>query len=73
MFFFVRTRTSGFENDPELSSGKISILTKFWILFKLQMINPNFHVDHEYLVYFVDSSMVKALSLTSGLLPENLH
>jgi hypothetical protein len=25
------------------------------------------------LVYFVGSSMVKALSLTSGILPENLH
>jgi hypothetical protein len=25
------------------------------------------------LVYLVGSSMVKALSLTSGILPENLH
>jgi hypothetical protein len=54
-------------------SGKISILTKFWISFKLHLIDPKFHVDHEFLVYLVDSSMVKELSLTSGILPENLH
>ena len=72
-FIFVRTRTSGFENYPELYSGKISILTKFWISFKLHLIDPKFHVDHEFLVYLVDSSKVKELSLTSGILPENLH
>jgi len=72
-FVFVRTRTSGFENYAEHSSGKISILTKFWISFKLHLIDPKFHVDHEFLVYLVDSSMVKELSLTSGILPENLH
>jgi hypothetical protein len=55
------------------SSGKISILTKFWISFKLHLIDPKFHVDHEFLVYLVDSSMVKELSLTSGILSENLH
>jgi hypothetical protein len=54
-------------------SGKISILTKFWNSFKLHLIDPKFHVDHEYLVCVDDSSMVKALSLTSGILPENLH
>jgi hypothetical protein len=48
-------------------------LTKFWISLKLHLIDPKFHVDHEYLVYFYDSLMVKALSLTSGILPENLH
>jgi hypothetical protein len=66
MIFFVRFRTSGVENFPEL-------LTKFWISFKLQLIDPKFHGDHEYLVYFVGSSTVKALLLISGLLPENLH
>jgi hypothetical protein len=55
------------------SSGKLSILAKFWISFKSHLIDPKFHVDHEYLVYFDDSSMVKALSLTSGILPGNLH
>jgi hypothetical protein len=70
MFSFVRTRTSGFQNFP--SSGKFSILAKFWILFKSHLIDPKFDGDHEYLVYFVGSSMVKALSLTSGILPENL-
>jgi hypothetical protein len=45
---------------------------KFWILFKSHLIDPKFDGDHEYLVYFVGSSMVKALSLTSGILPENL-
>jgi hypothetical protein len=54
-------------------SGKFSILAKFWISFKLHLIDPKFHVDHEYLVYLVGSSMVEALSLTSGILPENLH
>jgi hypothetical protein len=76
MFCFVRFSTSGFENFPELytgSSGKFSILAKFWISFKLHWIDPKFHVDHEYLVYLVGSSMVVALSLTSGTLPENLH
>jgi hypothetical protein len=37
------------------------------------MVDHKFHGDHEYLVYFVGCSMVKALSLTSGILPENLH
>jgi hypothetical protein len=74
MFVFVRTRTSGFENDPELySSGKFSILAKFWISFKSYLIDPKFHGDHDYLVYFYGSSMVKSLSLTSGIVPENLH
>ncbi len=45
----------------------------FWISFILHWIDPKFHVDHEYLVYLVGSSMVVALSLTSGTLPENLH
>ena len=54
-------------------SGKFSNLTKFWISFKFQLIDPKFHGDHEYLVYLVDSLMVKALSLTSGILPGNLH
>jgi hypothetical protein len=72
MFFFVRTRTSGFENYPE-RSGKFSILAKFWISLKSQHIDPKFHGDHDCLVYFDDSSMVKALSLTSGIVPENLH
>jgi hypothetical protein len=66
MYVFLRTRTSGFENFPEL-------LTKFWISLKLHLIDPKFDGNHEYLVYFVGSSMVKALSLTSGILPENLH
>jgi hypothetical protein len=48
-------------------------LAKFWISFKLHVIDPNFHGDHEYLVNFDGSLMVKALSLTSGILPENLH
>ncbi len=73
MLFLVRFRTSGFENFPEHSSGKFSILTKIWISFNLQLIDPKFHVDQEYLVYLVGSSMVEALSLTSGILPENLH
>ncbi len=74
MFLFVRTSTSGFENYPELySSGKFSILAKNWISFKLHLIDPKFNGDHESLVYFYGSSMVKALSLTSGTLPENLH
>jgi hypothetical protein len=72
MFCFVRARTSGFENYPELS-GKFSILAKNWISFKLYLIDPKFNGDHESLVYFYGSSMVKALSLTSGTLPENLH
>ncbi len=62
MFFVVRTRTSGFK-----------ILAKFWISLKSHLIDPKFHGDHEYLVYFDGSSMVKALSLTSGIVPENLH
>jgi hypothetical protein len=74
MYFFVRFRTSGVENFPELySSGKFSILAKFWISFKSHLIDPKFHGDHEYLVYFVGSPMVEALSSTSGILPENLH
>jgi hypothetical protein len=73
MFSFVRFRTSGFENFPDLSSGKFSILAKIWISFKSHLIEPKSHVDHEYLVYLVGSSMVEALSLTSGKLPENLH
>jgi hypothetical protein len=73
MFSFVRFRTFGFENFPEHSSGKFSILAKFWISFKLHWIDPKFDVDHEYLVYLVGSSMVEALPLTSGILPENLH
>jgi hypothetical protein len=64
MFCFLRTRTSGFENFPELySSGKFWILAKFWISFKLHLIDPKFHGDHEYVVYFDDSSMVEALWL----------
>ncbi len=70
MFSFIRTRTSGFKNFP---AGKFSILPKFWILFKSHQIDPKFHVDHEYLVYFHDSSMVKALSLISGIVLENLR
>jgi hypothetical protein len=62
-------RTSGFENFPEL----FSVLAKKWISFKIQQIDPKFHGDHEYLVYFDGSSMDKALSPTSGTLPENLH
>jgi hypothetical protein len=54
-------------------SGKFSILAKFWISFKFDLIDPKFHVDPEYLVYLVGSSMVQALSTTSGILPENLH
>ena len=73
MFCFVRFRTSGFENFPELYSGKFSILAKFSISFKLDLINPKFHVDHEYLVYLVGSSMVEAVMTTSGILPKNLH
>jgi hypothetical protein len=69
MFCFLRTRTSGFESFPEL----FSILAKFWISFKSHFIDPKFYGDHDYFVYFVGSSMVKALSLTSGTLPENLH
>jgi hypothetical protein len=41
MFLFVRTRTSGFENFPEL---------KFEISFKSHLIDPKFHGDHEYVV-----------------------
>jgi hypothetical protein len=74
MFCFVRTRTSGFENFPELySSGKFSILAKIWISFESHLIDPKFHGDHEYVVYFDGSSIVKSLSLTSGIVPENLH
>ena len=77
MYFFVRIRTSGFSKKPELnisySSCFFSILAKSWISFKINPMDPKFYVDHEYLVYFVDSSMVEALSLTSGLLPENLY
>jgi hypothetical protein len=54
-------------------SGKFSIWTKFWISLNVHLIDPKFYVDYEYLVYFDDSSMVKALSLTSGILPGNLH
>jgi hypothetical protein len=57
----------------KFSSGKFSILTKFWISFKLHLNDPKSHGDYEYLVYLVGSSMAKALSLTSGILPENLH
>jgi hypothetical protein len=74
MYFFVRFRTSGFENFPELySSGKFSILAKNWISFKTYQIDPKFHGDHEYMVYFDDSSTVEELSLTSGILPENFQ
>jgi hypothetical protein len=44
-------------------SGKFSILAKFWISFKSHLIDPKFHGDHEYAVYFDDSSMVEALWL----------
>jgi hypothetical protein len=50
MLFFVRTRTSGFENYPELYSGKFSILAKFWISFKSHLIDPKCHGVHEYVV-----------------------
>jgi hypothetical protein len=70
MFFFVRTRTSSFKNYPE---GKFLILAKFWISLKSHLIDPKFHGDHDCLVYFDESSMVKLPSLTSGILPENLH
>jgi hypothetical protein len=45
------------------SSGKFSILAKFWISFKSQLIDPKFHGDHEYVGYFDDSSMVEELWL----------
>jgi hypothetical protein len=70
MYVFVLPVSKIFLN---YSSGKFSILAKFWISLKSPLIDPKFHEDHEYLVDLVDSSMVKALSLTSGLLPENFH
>ena len=45
------------------SSGKFSILAKFWISFKLYWIDPKFHVDREYLVYLVGSSMLRRYRL----------
>jgi len=45
------------------SSGFFSILAKFWISFKTHQIDPKFHGDHEYLVYFGDSSTVEELLL----------
>jgi hypothetical protein len=48
MFLVLGTRTSGFKNFP--SSGKFSILAKFWISFKSDQIDPKFHGDHEYMV-----------------------
>jgi hypothetical protein len=56
MLSFLRIRTSGFENFPEL-------LAKFWISFKSHLIDPKFHGDHEYVVKFDDSSMVEELWL----------
>jgi hypothetical protein len=44
-------------------SGKFSILAKFWISFKTYQIDPKFHGDHEYLVYFDDRSTVEELLL----------
>ncbi len=70
MYFFVRFRTSGFENFPELySSGKFSILAKFWNSFKSHAIVSKFHGDNEYVVSFDDSSVVEVLyyfRFTSG-------
>ncbi len=36
----------------KFSSGKFSILTKFWISFKLHLIDTKSHGDHEYLVFW---------------------
>jgi hypothetical protein len=55
------------------SSGKFSILAKFWISLKTYQIDPKFHGDHENLVRFEDNPTVEELLLTSGILPENLH
>jgi hypothetical protein len=43
------------------------------VSFELHIIDLKFNEDHEKFIYFADSSVVKALSLTSGILPENLH
>ena len=51
------------------SSGFFSILAKKWISFKTYQIDPKFDGDHEYLVYFDDSSTVEELCyfrFTSG-------
>jgi hypothetical protein len=71
-FFFFKVRVLPVSRII-LNSGKFVILTTFWISLKLHLIDPKFHGDHKYLVYFVDSSIVEAVSLTSGILPENLH
>ncbi|EFX82167.1 hypothetical protein DAPPUDRAFT_101612 [Daphnia pulex] len=50
------------------SSGKFSILAKFWISFETHLIDPKFHGDHEYVAYFDHSSMVEALWLLPAML-----